>query len=229
MWQLFFFFFLHHKVCGILVPWPGIEPRSAAVKDWVLTTGPPGKSPDMTAIKKKRCILLTPHVYLLTFFWEVQSSLLVFSPPYPYGPPFWRKDRKMRKVREWVRCHRRPGFFHFNSWLWFVPAFSVPISKHKLDAVHSSCVCVCVEVHCCTYSTVLLYLQTELANSSYQTGWQTWLLVCLFPASGCLQSHFYLVYPPTHHNRTPGLCWTGGKIQRCAWLSRDMLAEIPLK
>ena len=98
----------------------------------------------MTAIKKKRCILLTPHVYLLTYFWEVQSSLLVFSPPYPYGPPFWRKDRKMPKVREWVRCQRRPRFFHFNTWLWFVPAFSVPILKHKLDAIHSLQLCLCV-------------------------------------------------------------------------------------
>ena len=51
----------------------------------------------------------------------------------------------MPKVREWVRFQRRPGFFHFNTWLWFVPAFSVPLSKHKLDAIHSSCVRVCVD------------------------------------------------------------------------------------
>lgn len=122
----------------------------------------------MTAIKKKRCILLTPHVYLLTYFWEVQSSLLVFSPPYPYGPPFWRKDRKMPKVREWVRCQRRPRFFHFNTWLWFVPAFSVPILKHKLDAIHSSCVCVCVlkstVVHTPLFCCSPLNLQTALTR-----------------------------------------------------------------
>ena len=197
MWQLFFFFFLHHKVCGILVPWPGIEPRSAAVKDWVLTTGPPGKSPDMTAIKKKRCILLTPHVYLLTFFWEVQSSLLVFSPPYPYGPPFWRKDRKMPKVREWVRCHRRPGFFHFNTWLWFVPAFSVPISKHKLDAIHSSCVCVCVLKSTVVHTPVLLYLQTELAKQLLPD-WLTNLITRLLISCIRLLAKSLLLGVPTH-------------------------------
>ena len=30
--------------CGALVPWPGIEPTSPALKGSVLTTGPPGKS-----------------------------------------------------------------------------------------------------------------------------------------------------------------------------------------
>ena len=30
--------------CGILVPWPGIEPSSPALQSWFLTTGPPGKS-----------------------------------------------------------------------------------------------------------------------------------------------------------------------------------------
>jgi len=33
------------KVCGILVPWPGIEPVSLALEGRFLTTGPPGKSP----------------------------------------------------------------------------------------------------------------------------------------------------------------------------------------
>ena len=93
----------------------------------------------------------------------------MFSHPYPYGRLFWRKDWKMPKVREWVRC-QRPEFFHFNTWLWFVPAFSVPISKHKLNAIHSSCVCVCV---CVWKSTVVhtplfrcspLNLQTALTR-----------------------------------------------------------------
>ena len=33
--------------CGILVPCPGIEPRPIAVKAQVLTTGPPGNSPNV--------------------------------------------------------------------------------------------------------------------------------------------------------------------------------------
>ena len=32
------------KACGILVPWPGIEPTSPALQSRFLTTGPPGKS-----------------------------------------------------------------------------------------------------------------------------------------------------------------------------------------
>ena len=31
--------------CGILVPWPGIEPVSPALEGGILTTGPTGKSP----------------------------------------------------------------------------------------------------------------------------------------------------------------------------------------
>ena len=32
------------KACGILVPWPGIEPAPPALEDKALTTGPPGNS-----------------------------------------------------------------------------------------------------------------------------------------------------------------------------------------
>lgn len=32
--QIFFFFFSVHAACGILVPWPGIEPRISALKVW---------------------------------------------------------------------------------------------------------------------------------------------------------------------------------------------------
>ena len=40
------FWFFGHEVCGILAPLPGIEPAPPALKDTVLTTGPPGKSPE---------------------------------------------------------------------------------------------------------------------------------------------------------------------------------------
>ena len=33
--------------CGILVPWPGIEPMSPALEGRVWTTGAPGKSTDI--------------------------------------------------------------------------------------------------------------------------------------------------------------------------------------
>ena len=38
----FFFLAAPCMAFGILVPWPGIEPRSWQWKCWVLTTGPPG-------------------------------------------------------------------------------------------------------------------------------------------------------------------------------------------
>ena len=34
---IFNFFWLHHAACGILVPWPGIEPMPLAVEAWSLT------------------------------------------------------------------------------------------------------------------------------------------------------------------------------------------------
>ena len=44
-----FFFFLDHKTCGILAPWPGIKPAPSALEGEVLTTGPPGKAPKTTS------------------------------------------------------------------------------------------------------------------------------------------------------------------------------------
>ena len=41
---LLLFFWLHLTACGILVPWPGIEPGPSPVRVQSPTTGPPGKS-----------------------------------------------------------------------------------------------------------------------------------------------------------------------------------------
>ena len=44
---LFLFYvlvFFGHEACGILAPWPGIEPVPPALESEVWTTGPPGKS-----------------------------------------------------------------------------------------------------------------------------------------------------------------------------------------
>ena len=38
------FRFFGHKACGILAPWPGIEPALPALEGEVLTAGLPGKS-----------------------------------------------------------------------------------------------------------------------------------------------------------------------------------------
>ena len=39
------FGFFGREACGILAPWPGIEPAPPALEGRVLTTGLPGKSP----------------------------------------------------------------------------------------------------------------------------------------------------------------------------------------
>ena len=41
----FMFCFFGHEACGILAPWPVIEPAPPALEGEVLTTGPPGKTP----------------------------------------------------------------------------------------------------------------------------------------------------------------------------------------
>ena len=41
----FMFWFFGCEACGILAPWPGIEPALPVLEGEVLTTGPPGKSP----------------------------------------------------------------------------------------------------------------------------------------------------------------------------------------
>ena len=40
------FWFFGCEACGILAPWPGIEPAPTAPEEELLTTGPPGKSLD---------------------------------------------------------------------------------------------------------------------------------------------------------------------------------------
>ena len=39
--------FFGRKSCGILAPWPGIEPTPTALEGEILTTGAPGKSLDV--------------------------------------------------------------------------------------------------------------------------------------------------------------------------------------
>ena len=40
----FMFCFFGHNSCGILTPWPGIEPTPSALEGEILATGPPKKS-----------------------------------------------------------------------------------------------------------------------------------------------------------------------------------------
>ena len=45
---LFYVLDFGHEACGILAPWPGIEPALPALEGEVLTTGPPGKSREIS-------------------------------------------------------------------------------------------------------------------------------------------------------------------------------------
>ena len=51
--RVFFFFWLHKEACGILVPWPGVEPGPSTVEGAVLTSGLPGNSPHGTFLLAK--------------------------------------------------------------------------------------------------------------------------------------------------------------------------------
>ena len=56
--RIFFFFWLSCEACGILVPWPGIEPGPLAVKAQSLTTGRPRNSQNFSCLVLKCEFLL---------------------------------------------------------------------------------------------------------------------------------------------------------------------------
>ena len=49
------FWFFDHEACGILAPWPRIEPSPPALEDEALTTGPPPKSLGHTILMAWTC------------------------------------------------------------------------------------------------------------------------------------------------------------------------------
>ena len=76
-WVFFFLFWPHCTACGILVPWPGIEPGPPGVK--VLTTGLRGNSPLLgiypkktkTLIRKDTCTpVLTSALFTVAKIWK---------------------------------------------------------------------------------------------------------------------------------------------------------------
>ena len=68
------FWFFGPEACGILAPWPGIEPAPPALEGEVLTTGPPGKSLDLLIL------LLAPYPFLSPFpSKQVNDVLSIFS------------------------------------------------------------------------------------------------------------------------------------------------------
>ena len=67
--SFFFFFFQPHcATCGILVPWPGIEPAPPVLEGGVLTTGPPGKSCSghllNECFSQQQCMVNSVHIII---------------------------------------------------------------------------------------------------------------------------------------------------------------------
>ena len=62
------FFWLHRVACGILVPWPEIEPPPGQWKCQVLTTGPPGNSFFWGTVFLILVILLSVKQHLILVF-----------------------------------------------------------------------------------------------------------------------------------------------------------------
>ena len=65
----FMFWFSGHEACGVLAPWPGIEPLPPALEGEVLTTEPPEKSLELSI----EWIFISP-IFTLSTFWQVVLS-----------------------------------------------------------------------------------------------------------------------------------------------------------
>ena len=66
------YFFLAPKHCGILATRPGIEPASPVLKDEVLTTGLPGKSPTSASFVPSLPLFLFSHEDLRDYSWPTR-------------------------------------------------------------------------------------------------------------------------------------------------------------
>ena len=91
--RIIFFFFPCHMACGILVPQQGIEPLHW--KHTVLTTGPPGKSPEIRIILL--LILCVPTRLTLrdsyySKHWKNDRIFLRNWKEYHYG---WRSESEL--------------------------------------------------------------------------------------------------------------------------------------
>ena len=91
------------KTCGILVPWPRIEPGSRHWKCGVLTTRPPGNS--VYSILFFLVCFLAQFVTILLLFYFV-----IFSIFWPWG--MWNLSSS---ARDWT-CAPCNGRQNFNHW-----------------------------------------------------------------------------------------------------------------
>ena len=64
------FCFFGREACGILAPWPGIEPAPPILEGEILTTGPPGKSREILSSGLKGEKMNNPVIFnTITWFY----------------------------------------------------------------------------------------------------------------------------------------------------------------
>ena len=109
LWQLvlafFFFFFLCHLACGILVPQTDIEPGPLHWKRRLLTTGPPRKSPVSVITNTPKRYNGLPRIYASSPILDgIPCDSLVFSIslPSPLGSGQWLTVLQARDTQHWL-------------------------------------------------------------------------------------------------------------------------------
>ena len=92
----FFCFWLHHVACGILAPWPGIEP-GPQWKHGVLTTGLPGNSPE---VFKYTCI---KEIFKNTNACCIENSVMSVNGCNAHSAMYVQKCLKMLVIKIFLR------------------------------------------------------------------------------------------------------------------------------
>ena len=82
LFLFYILFFYEREACGILAPWPGIEPAPRALEVEVLTTGPPGKSLDyfLCYLWLQPLFLIKTALNFMHFFLIWSSFEIIFTP-----------------------------------------------------------------------------------------------------------------------------------------------------
>ena len=102
-----FFFFFGCQTCGVLAPWPGIEPASLCTGSWSSSPGPPGKSLELFRRQQTECLERGA-------WWDVHTDLclLQYLEDFPFSE-IWASS--------FVCIHHHPvhGFCLSSSWAFF--------------------------------------------------------------------------------------------------------------
>ena len=114
---LLVFFFFGCQTCGVLAPWPGIEPASLGTGSWSSSPGPPGKSLELFRRQKTECLERGA-------WWDVHADLclLQYLEDFPFSE-IWASS--------FVCTHHHPvhSFCLSSSWAFFFFLFSSVLSS----------------------------------------------------------------------------------------------------